>query len=156
MGDARLATLLFTVTECDSNTVSFDLTQPFTSEASFSGSPYATSLLDSSAVIGDVTAPVLAGTPSDITQSADAGSCTQAVVSWTDPTATDNCDPWIVPGNMFFPNQTLLGKNRLPPLFPRYRGRGGLGARVKHRSIFGCSPSSSSPFSPPRPKPFTN
>ena len=92
-GDALLATLVFTVTECDSNTVSFDLGQPFSSEVSTSGTPYVTALLDSSPIVGDITAPVLAGTPANITQPADAGSCTQAVVSWTDPTATDNCDP---------------------------------------------------------------
>ena len=92
-GDELLATLVFTVAECDPVTVDFDLTQPFASELSFIGVPIVTDLLDASPVIGDDTAPMLAGTPANITQPANAGSCTQAVVSWTDPTATDNCDP---------------------------------------------------------------
>jgi hypothetical protein len=92
-GDALLATLVFTVTECDQNTLAFDLAQPFASEVSNLGSPYATALLDSSAVIGDVTAPLLVGTPADIVQPADAGSCTGAVVTFAAPTAVDNCDP---------------------------------------------------------------
>ncbi|MFP4488321.1 MAG: HYR domain-containing protein, partial [Bacteroidales bacterium] len=40
--------------------------------------------------IEDVTNPVIADCPSDIIVPADAGSC-DAVVSWTEPTATDNC-----------------------------------------------------------------
>ena len=92
-GDELLATLIFTVDECDLNSVAFDLGQPFDSELSFMGSPIATSLLDSPMILGDATPPVLIGTPADITQAADAGSCTEAVVTWTDPTATDNCDP---------------------------------------------------------------
>ncbi|MCB9899383.1 MAG: HYR domain-containing protein [Planctomycetes bacterium] len=91
-GDELLATLVFTVSECDLNTVAFDLTQAFGSETSFFGTPYTTSLLDSPSVIGDVTPPVLIGTPADITQAADAGSCTEAVVTWVDPTASDACD----------------------------------------------------------------
>ena len=42
--------------------------------------------------VQDTTAPVLSGCPTDMTINADAGGCT-AVVTWTDPTATDNCDP---------------------------------------------------------------
>ena len=34
--------------------------------------------------------PTISGTPADITQTADAGDCS-AVVSWTEPTASDNC-----------------------------------------------------------------
>ncbi len=36
--------------------------------------------------------PVISGCPDDITVNADAGGCT-AVVTWTPPTATDNCGP---------------------------------------------------------------
>ncbi len=38
----------------------------------------------------DVIPPVISGCPSDITQSNDAGLCS-AVVTWTEPSATDNC-----------------------------------------------------------------
>jgi hypothetical protein len=41
-------------------------------------------------VIGDVTDPVISGMPANIVQPASAGSC-GAAVSWTAPTATDNC-----------------------------------------------------------------
>ncbi|MEO9546307.1 MAG: LamG-like jellyroll fold domain-containing protein [Crocinitomicaceae bacterium] len=41
-------------------------------------------------VIDDVSAPVLVACPSNITQSADASGCS-SVVTWTAPTATDNC-----------------------------------------------------------------
>jgi len=92
-GDAKLATLVFTVAECDTTSVAFDLGQAFDSEVSFGGSPLATSLEDSPSILSDDTAPVLAGTPANFSQPADAGSCLGAVVSWTDPTATDNCDP---------------------------------------------------------------
>ena len=40
--------------------------------------------------VTDTEDPVISGTPSDITQTADAGDC-GAVVTWTAPTATDNC-----------------------------------------------------------------
>jgi len=40
----------------------------------------------------DSTAPVLSGCPDNIPVNADAGGCT-AVVTWTNPTAADNCDP---------------------------------------------------------------
>ncbi|MDZ7738591.1 MAG: HYR domain-containing protein [Bacteroidales bacterium] len=40
--------------------------------------------------IEDITAPVISDCPVDINVSADAGSC-DAAVSWTEPTATDNC-----------------------------------------------------------------
>ncbi|GJM23165.1 MAG: hypothetical protein DHS20C15_30800 [Planctomycetota bacterium] len=92
-GDAKLATLFFTVSECTPVGVAFDLGQPFPSETSFLGSPIATDLIDGPSIVPDNTAPVLVGTPANITQPADAGSCASAVVTWTDPTATDNCDP---------------------------------------------------------------
>ncbi len=41
--------------------------------------------------VTDTEAPVISGTPGDVSVIADAGGCT-AVVTWTDPTATDNCD----------------------------------------------------------------
>ncbi|MHA7111340.1 Ig-like domain-containing protein, partial [Sunxiuqinia elliptica] len=40
--------------------------------------------------VTDDEAPVLSGCPSNISQSNDAGECS-AVVSWTEPTASDNC-----------------------------------------------------------------
>ncbi|MEI7595673.1 MAG: HYR domain-containing protein, partial [Bacteroidota bacterium] len=40
--------------------------------------------------ITDNQKPVITGCPSDITKSSDAGVCT-AIVSWTEPSATDNC-----------------------------------------------------------------
>jgi hypothetical protein len=91
--DAHLATLAFTVTDCGADTVSFDLTQSFPSVASYLGVELTTDLLDSPAILGDAVPPVLVGTPANFSQPADAGSCTEAVVSWTDPTATDVCDP---------------------------------------------------------------
>ncbi|MEO9796534.1 MAG: LamG-like jellyroll fold domain-containing protein, partial [Crocinitomicaceae bacterium] len=41
-------------------------------------------------VINDITAPVISGCPSNISQVADASGCTSNV-TWTAPTATDNC-----------------------------------------------------------------
>ena len=40
--------------------------------------------------VTDTDNPVIAGTPADINQTADAGDC-GAIVTWTAPTATDNC-----------------------------------------------------------------
>jgi hypothetical protein len=40
--------------------------------------------------ITDDEPPAISGTPADITQATDAGLCT-AVVTWTEPTASDNC-----------------------------------------------------------------
>ncbi|MGB0509718.1 MAG: HYR domain-containing protein, partial [Flavobacteriales bacterium] len=40
--------------------------------------------------ITDDEAPAIAGTPADITQTNDAGNCS-AAVTWTEPTASDNC-----------------------------------------------------------------
>ncbi|MNS10466.1 HYR domain protein [compost metagenome] len=55
-------------------------------------------------VIKDITAPVLAGMPSNITQASDAGSC-DAVATWTAPTASDNCGVTVTsshnPGDTF-------------------------------------------------------
>ncbi len=50
------------------------------------------STCDQIITVDDTTAPVLSACPADITKNADAGGCT-AVVTWTDPTAMDNCDP---------------------------------------------------------------
>ncbi len=43
-----------------------------------------------SVTVADTTAPVIAGCPANITQAADTGTC-GAAVSWTPPTASDNC-----------------------------------------------------------------
>jgi hypothetical protein len=92
--DALLATLVFDVIGCGSTVpANFEVAGSFPSVLSFLGAPFSTTLTDATAVSLDDTPPVLAGTPADITQAADAGSCADAVVSWTDPTATDICDP---------------------------------------------------------------
>ena len=52
------------------------------------GSCFNTSTFD--LTIGDTEDPVIAGCPSDISVTADASGCT-SVVTWTAPTATDNC-----------------------------------------------------------------
>ncbi len=68
-----------------------------------------TKILDVSVgTVPDVTVPVINGCPINITKSNDAGLCS-AVVTWTEPTATDNCTPsaslvWIkshTPGSTF-------------------------------------------------------
>ena len=41
--------------------------------------------------INEVEAPVISGMPADINQTADAGLCS-AAVTWTEPTASDNCN----------------------------------------------------------------
>ena len=40
--------------------------------------------------VTDTENPAITGTPADISQDNDAGSC-DAVVTWTEPTASDNC-----------------------------------------------------------------
>jgi len=94
--DALLATLVFDVTvpTClPTVPATFELAGAFPSELSFAGLPLVATLSDAAAITLDDTPPVLSPCPADITQSADAGSCVGAVVTWTDPTATDNCDP---------------------------------------------------------------
>ncbi|MCF8274575.1 MAG: HYR domain-containing protein, partial [Flavobacteriaceae bacterium] len=59
--------------------------------------------------------PVIVGCPSDIVQSNDTNSC-GAIVTWTEPTATDNCTPsgsisWTkshIPGSLFPKGTTLV------------------------------------------------
>jgi HYR domain len=92
--DALLATLYFTVTPsagCAGNSVTFDLGQPFPSQASNAGIGYVTDLLDSPTIVSDTVAPVI-GAHANITQASDAGTCGSAVVTYTAPTVTDNCD----------------------------------------------------------------
>ena len=48
-------------------------------------------------VVTDDEKPGISGMPADITQAADAGGCT-AVVTWTPPTASDNCTVATFPG----------------------------------------------------------
>jgi len=108
--DALLATLVFDVwTPCGPTVpASFEVGGSFPSELSFAGLALETTLTDAPAVTLDDTPPVLAPCPADIVQPADAGSgCTGAVVTWTDPTATDDCDlaPTVVcspPSGSFF------------------------------------------------------
>lgn len=111
-GDALLATLVFTVSQCSLNSVDFDLGQPFPTQLSNLGLPLATALLDSPDVLADNIAPVI--TPAaNVTKPADAGSCTQAVVTFPTPTATDACDatPTVVcspPSGSVFPVGTTV------------------------------------------------
>ncbi len=112
-GDALLATLVFTAVPatttaiCGTASVDFDPSQPFGNEVSNLGSPLATATLDSVDFLIDAIAPTFGPAP-NITQPADAGSCTQAVVFFSAPTATDNCDtsPTVVcvpPSGSVFP-----------------------------------------------------
>ncbi|MGB1669915.1 MAG: HYR domain-containing protein, partial [Flavobacteriales bacterium] len=66
--DVGVTTVTYSVTDAGGNTdsMSFDVT------------------------VTDTQGPTISGTPGDITQAKDAGSC-DAVVTWTAPTATDNC-----------------------------------------------------------------
>jgi len=95
--DAVLATLLFDVlvTDCTPSfaAAEFEFGGAFPSELSYFGVPLVTSLTDPPPFILDPLPPVIVGTPADITQPSDAGACTGAIVTYTDPTATDNCDP---------------------------------------------------------------
>jgi len=91
--DALLATLVFTVAaECDPVSLAFDTTQAFDSELSFEGTPIATGLVDSSAIVPDATPPLVT-VPADIAVTADAGvgsGCDSAVVTFT-ASALDTC-----------------------------------------------------------------
>jgi hypothetical protein len=92
--DALLATLVFDVlAECGTDVpASFEVGGFFPSELSNQGLPLPTTLVDADPITLDGTDPLLIGCPGDMTQPSDAG-CTGAVVTYTDPTATDNCDP---------------------------------------------------------------
>jgi len=94
--DALLATLVFDVVPaavCNTGVpVSFQIGGPFASELSYQGVPLATTKVDPNPFTLDDTAPVLSSCPSNITVAADAGSCAGAVVTFTAPTAMDNCD----------------------------------------------------------------
>ena len=93
-GDARLATLIFTVAnECTTVGVDFDLTQALASELSFQGSPIGTSLVDSGDIVADATPPLISAM-TNITVPADAGvggGCDSAVVTFSAPSAVDSC-----------------------------------------------------------------
>lgn len=92
-GDALLATLVFTMTDCTVGAVTFDTGQPFASELSDMGSPIATSLVDGPDVLADAAPPILGPSP-DIVVPADAGvggGCASAVVNYTPPTVVDTC-----------------------------------------------------------------
>ncbi len=54
----------------------------------------------------DAEAPVISGCPSDITVNNDAGLCS-AVVTWTAPTAWDNCDGALTPAGTHNPGDTF-------------------------------------------------
>jgi gliding motility-associated-like protein len=56
--------------------------------------------------VRDQTGPVFAGCPANFSVPADPGSCT-AVVNWTAPTSTDNCEGAIVPTSPIAPGTTL-------------------------------------------------
>jgi hypothetical protein len=62
--------------------------------------------------VTDAEAPTISGVPADITQTADPGSC-DALVTWTEPTAADNClvdtfTPDAVSGSIFIVGTTLV------------------------------------------------
>jgi len=71
-----------------------------------------------SITVTDDELPVIAGTPADITQTADPGVC-NAVVSWTAPTATDNCGVTLTsshsPGDSFPVGSTLVTYTAVDP-----------------------------------------
>ncbi|MEO0650584.1 MAG: HYR domain-containing protein [Planctomycetota bacterium] len=94
LDDSLLATLIFDVVPTCTPTVpaTFELGGSFGSELSFLGTPLVTALNDAPAITLDDTAPMLVDVPANITQPSDAGACSGAIVSWIDPTATDDCD----------------------------------------------------------------
>jgi hypothetical protein len=94
-GDALLATLVFDVlTPCNpASPINFYVIGPFASKLSLDGTEITTTLIDPTAFTLDDTDPVFDAF-SNITQAADASlvdGCAGAVVTFTDPTATDNC-----------------------------------------------------------------
>jgi len=107
--DALLATLIFDVLdECGTDVpANFEVGGDFPSELSDLGLPLPTALLDADPVTLDGTDPVLFGCPVDFSQPSDPG-CSGAIVTYTAPTATDNCDlsPSVVcspPSGSLFP-----------------------------------------------------
>ncbi|HEX5010557.1 MAG TPA: HYR domain-containing protein [Planctomycetota bacterium] len=92
--DALLATLVFDVNApCSTGVpVFFEVGGAFPSELSYQGEPLDTALVDPTAFTLDDTPPTLMGCPSNMTVDADAGSCSGAVVTYTSPTALDDCD----------------------------------------------------------------
>ncbi|MBK7030039.1 MAG: HYR domain-containing protein [Bacteroidales bacterium] len=62
--------------------------------------------------VTDTQSPVISGCPSNITKSSDPGICT-AIVSWTEPSATDNCTS---SGNLVWTNHTPPALFLLPEL----------------------------------------
>ncbi len=98
--DSVLATLVFTVHSMAAcmppSALTFETGGSFPSELSFNGVPLATALIDPAPYTLDDTPPVLDPCPANIVQAADAdsaGGCGGAFVSFTEPTAMDNCDP---------------------------------------------------------------
>jgi hypothetical protein len=116
--DALLATLIFDVIQdCDPLTpaVTFETGGTFPSELSLAGVPLTTTLTNPSAYTLDDVNPILGACPANIVQSADVdvNSCLGAIVTWTNPGATDNCDPApfvmaVPPSGSFFPVGTTL------------------------------------------------
>jgi hypothetical protein len=93
--DTPLATLVFDVVagKCGPTVpATFGVGPNFPSRISFAGEALDLTTVDAQSVSLDDTPPVLSGVPADITQPADAASCLDAVVTWTDATATDDCD----------------------------------------------------------------
>jgi hypothetical protein len=94
--DALAATLFFTVTPgggCGNYVVSFDLGQPFDSEASNVGLPYTTDLLDSPTIVTDATAPSITA-QTTLTVNAEPGVCTADIFPQLFPF---NSDPPLSP-----------------------------------------------------------
>ncbi|MCH1583502.1 MAG: HYR domain-containing protein, partial [Flavobacteriales bacterium] len=85
----------FTGTHSSGDTFPLGLTTVIYTAADTSGN---SAQLSFTVTVTDDDAPVIAGVPSNITQTADAGQC-DAVVNFTEPTASDNCIVYSFEGN---------------------------------------------------------
>lgn len=91
--DARLAYLRFEVLsagECNTTQIAFRDVGSIHSGLAYAGDPIPTELIDSQLFMLDSQPPVISGCPENIVVANDEGVCA-AVVSWTPPTAEDNC-----------------------------------------------------------------
>src|SRR5262249_5969750 len=68
---------------------------PITNQVAVVAAEVDPNLADNSATatntVLDLTAPVIGACPANIVTSTDAGQCSKMNITWTDPTATDNC-----------------------------------------------------------------
>jgi uncharacterized protein YdeI (BOF family) len=100
IGDHKLAVLHFAAMHdaCNvSGLVDFRLNPPFETRLSTAnGAPLVVPLVALPAITIDSTPPVIGGCPLAISQNNDVGLCS-AVVTWTAPTAHDDCDGDLMP-----------------------------------------------------------